>query len=173
MSLSLQNCQRMPETNTRNCTYRSTFLRPNVCEKKFTSYRQVLKDANKKLVPFLLPHGVHIHLCSLVRNARMTTETTSSAIAEGRRDASCQLKSCQLPQNSAESTCMTSPEQIDIMKLERYSGTMCSKQVHSTMTRWSRFHCPTGVIDKPTTDEMWISAVYRRLAVAKFSKSTM
>jgi len=31
--------------------------------------------------------------------------TRSSAIAEGPRDASCQLKSCQLPRNSAETTC--------------------------------------------------------------------
>jgi len=31
----------------------------------------------------------------------------SSAIAEGPRDASCQLKSCQLPRNSAETTCTT------------------------------------------------------------------
>ena len=44
--------------------------------------------------------------------------TRSSAIAEGPRDASCQLKSCQLPRNSAETTCTTSPEQIDGMKLE-------------------------------------------------------
>ena len=45
-------------------------------------------------------------------------ETRSSDIAEGPRDASCQLKSCQLPRNSAETTCMTSPDQIDGMKLE-------------------------------------------------------
>ena len=44
--------------------------------------------------------------------------TRSSAIAEGPRDASCQLKSCQLPRNSAETTCTTSPEQIEVMKLE-------------------------------------------------------
>ena len=31
----------------------------------------------------------------------------------------------------------------------------------------------SGVINKPTTEELWISPVYRRLAVAKFSKSTM
>jgi len=43
--------------------------------------------------------------------------TRSSAIAEGPRDASWQLKSCQLPRNSAETTC-TSPVQIDVMKLE-------------------------------------------------------
>ena len=34
-------------------------------------------------------------------------------------------------------------------------------------------HCPVGVINKPTTVELWISPVYRRLAVAKFSQSTM
>jgi len=44
--------------------------------------------------------------------------TRSSAIAEGRRDASCQLKSCQLPRNSAETTYTTSPDQINGMKLE-------------------------------------------------------
>jgi len=36
--------------------------------------------------------------------------TRSSAIAVGPRDASCQLKSCQLPHNNAETTCTTSPE---------------------------------------------------------------
>ena len=35
--------------------------------------------------------------------------TRSSAIAEGPRDASCQLKSCQLPRNSAETTYTTRP----------------------------------------------------------------
>ena len=45
-------------------------------------------------------------------------QTRSSAIAEGPRDASCQLKSCQLPRNSAETTYTTSPDQIDGMKLE-------------------------------------------------------
>ena len=44
--------------------------------------------------------------------------TRSSAIAEGPRDASCQLKSCQLPRNSAETTYTTRPDQIDGMKLE-------------------------------------------------------
>ena len=45
-------------------------------------------------------------------------KTSSSAIAEGPRDASCQLKSCQFPRNSAETTYTTSPDQIDGMKLE-------------------------------------------------------
>jgi len=44
--------------------------------------------------------------------------TRSSAIAEGPRDASCQLKSCQLPRNSAETTYRTTPDQIDGMKSE-------------------------------------------------------
>jgi len=102
-------------------------------------------------------------------NRWKTVATRSSAIAEGPRDASCQLKSCQLPRNSAETTCTTSPE---VMKLEGYSGTMCNKHVHSTMTRSSRFYCPIGVINKPTTDDLRISPVYRRLAVAKFSNYT-
>ena len=55
--------------------------------------------------------------------------TRSSAVAEGPRDASCQLKSCQLPRNSAETTCTTSPEQIEVMKWEGYSGLMCNKYV--------------------------------------------
>jgi len=50
---------------------------------------------------------------------------------------------------------------------------MCSKYVHLTVTRANRFHCLIGVINKPTTVELCISSVYRRLAVATFSKSTM
>jgi len=50
---------------------------------------------------------------------------------------------------------------------------MCNKHMHSTVTRSSRFHCLIGVINKPTTVELCISPVYRRLAVATFSKSTM
>jgi len=42
MSLSLQNSQHMPELNTRNCSYRFTFLRPNACD-KITSFCGVLK----------------------------------------------------------------------------------------------------------------------------------
>jgi len=44
----------------------------------------------------------------------VVNQTRSSAIAEGPRDASCRLKSCQLPRNSAETT----PDQINGMKLE-------------------------------------------------------
>jgi len=59
--------------------------------------------------------------------------TRSSAISERPRDASCQVKSCQLPRNSAETTCTTSPEQIEVMKLESYSGT---KKVKFSHTRY-------------------------------------
>ena len=61
--------------------------------------------------------------------------TRSSAVAEGPRDASCQLKSCQLARNSTKTTCTTSREQIEVMKLEGYSGPMSNKHVHSTVTR--------------------------------------
>jgi len=50
---------------------------------------------------------------------------------------------------------------------------MCNKHVHSTVTHSSRFHCLIGITNKPTTVEWCISVVHRRLAVAKFSKSTM
>jgi len=106
----------------------------------------------------------HVYVCA---NA---TVTTRSAITEGLCEASCQLKSCQLPRNSAETTCTTSAEQIEVMKLEGKGGPMCNKNVHSTVTHSSRFHCLTGVTNKPTTVELCISPVYPRLAVAKFSK---
>jgi len=59
--------------------------------------------------------------------------TRRSAIAEGPRDASCQLKSCQLPRNSAETTCMTSPEKIEVMKLEGYCHGVSTGQLTLTM----------------------------------------
>ena len=76
--------------------------------------------------------------CHLERSARPHPHlgwscqfpTRSSAIAEWLRDASCQSKSCQLPRNSAETTCTTSPEQIEVMKSKRYSKAMCNKHVH-------------------------------------------
>ena len=49
---------------------------------------------------------------------------------------------------------------------------MYSKHVHSTVMHASRFHCLIGVINKSTTVELRILPVYRRIAVAKFSKST-
>ena len=69
----------------------------------------------------LLPSGVlsqTLDLENFTTACRSFVITRSSAIAEGPRDASCQLKSCQLPRNSAETTYTTSPDQIDGMKLE-------------------------------------------------------
>jgi len=65
-------------------------------------------------------------------DASKRIRTRSSAIAEGPCNASCQLKSCQLPRNSAETTCTTSLEQIEVMKLEGYSGPMCNKHLENT-----------------------------------------
>ena len=62
-------------------------------------------------------HAVERGVCSVPAVCN-SLPTSSSAIAEGPRDASCQLKSCQLPRNSAETTYTTSPDQIDGMKLE-------------------------------------------------------
>jgi len=42
---------------------------------------------------------------------------------------------------------------------------MCNKHVHLTVMRSSPFHCLIGVINKPTTVELCISPVCRRLAV--------
>jgi len=86
--------------------------------------------------------------------------TKSSAIAEGPRDASCQLKSCQLPRNSAELLVRQVLKKSKLWSWRVYSGTMCNKHVHSTMMRSSRLHCPIGVINKPTTVELWISPAY-------------
>ena len=63
-------------------------------------------------------------------------KTRSSAIAEGPRDASCQLKSCQLPRNSAETTYTTSPGMVWSWRFSRRQCVI--DNVHSTMTRSSR-----------------------------------
>jgi len=98
---------------------------------RFFRARQYLKDTvihiNKKHL-VTGPHFYRAMLCirgtshgpvSVSLSVRSRSSTTrSSAIAEGPRDASCKLKSCQLPHNSAETTYTTSPDQIDGMKLE-------------------------------------------------------
>jgi len=61
---------------------------------------------------------VGTYVCSTATVAVQQKFIRSSTIAEGPRDASCQLKSCQLPRNSAETTHTTSPDEIDGMKLE-------------------------------------------------------
>jgi len=102
-----------------------------------------------------------IHLFYYARRQHITqpsqlqTETRISAIAEGPRDASCQLKSCQLPCTQQCSNYLY--DKSWTMKLKGYSGPMCNKHVHSTVTRSSRFHCLIGVMNKPTTVELCIS----------------
>jgi len=51
--------------------------------------------------------SIRVSICST--HTGTAGNTRSSAIVEGPRDASCQLKSCQLPRNSAETHCTTSP----------------------------------------------------------------
>jgi len=63
-------------------------------------------------------------------------------MAVGPRDASCQLKSCQLPRNSSETTSTTSPEQIEVMKLEGYTGPMCNNAIESLVLSY-RCHIQT------------------------------
>jgi len=59
---------------------------------------------------------VSIYACSKFEALYLVRSTDKKlSYLEGPRDASCQLKSCQFPHNSAETTC-TSPEQIEVMK---------------------------------------------------------
>ena len=66
------------------------------------------------------------------RALQVHNTTRSSAIADGAR---CVLSVEILPiatqQCRVETTCTTSPEQIEVIKLEGYSGAMCNKHVHS------------------------------------------
>jgi len=105
-------------------------------------------------------------------NRVLTKIYTNKKLSYCRGTARC-VVSVEILAITAETTCTTSHEQIKVMNLDGYSRAMCNKNVHSTMTRSSRFHCPIDVINKQTKDELWISSVHRRLAAAKFSKSTM
>jgi len=113
-----------------------TYLTFMYSSKIVTSHpHQYLRVAdNKKLItmPFSADdkHAIKLlwqtkHLMSMFPDKQWSLgglkkliHTRSSAIAEELRDASCQLKSCQLPCNSVETTYTTSPDQIDGMKLE-------------------------------------------------------
>ena len=45
-------------------------------------------------------------------------------------------------------------------EFEGYSGPMCNKHVHSTMTRSSCFHCLIGVKNKPTTNVLMFMSIW-------------
>jgi len=77
----------------------------------------IFKQTMKELKSATRRHTALTHDQKSFKDTIKSNRRRSSAIAEGPRDASCQLKSCQLPRNSAETTC-TSPEQIEVMKLE-------------------------------------------------------
>ena len=64
MSLSLQNSQRAPKLNTRNCSFQSilcTFLRSNVCEKNSPVSAKYWKKMHAKENWFLLSASRCIH----------------------------------------------------------------------------------------------------------------
>ena len=131
----------------------------HICINRIDESRTARSDKNTNSCPktLVVMPNLAVLLFSIVFKSRktrfdiLTMYTRNSAIAEGPRDASCQLKSCQRPRNSAETTCTTCAEQIEVMKLEGYRGPMCNKHVHSTMTLSSHFRCFIGVINKPTT----------------------
>ena len=104
-------------------------------------------------------HVLHTDTFLLVQIAKLQNRTRSSAIAEGPHDASCQLKSCQLPCNSAETTYTTSPDQIDGMKLEIQSEAMRDRQCRQCAHNHDEIESApivSSVINKPTT----LSCVY-------------
>ena len=92
------------------------------------------------------PHGPQ-HPCSLNKKLSCRRGTTRCVVS---------VEILPIATQQYETTCTTSPEQIEVMKLEgyTYSGPMCNKHVHSTTTRSSRFHCLIGVINKPATDRV-------------------
>jgi len=69
-------------------------------------------------VSSIIEYGLALPLPLFMTAYADLRRTRNSAIAEGPRDASCQLKSCQLPRNSVETICTTSSDHIDVMKLE-------------------------------------------------------
>jgi len=98
-------------------TGRSSYSRLLSFEPRLSCERTVCRpDPTSEYVCFCAAVVIVNWRADLRKNFESTTR--SSAIADGPRDASCQLKSCQLPNNSAENTWTTSPEQIEVMKLE-------------------------------------------------------
>jgi len=70
--------------------------------------------------------SVRVSVClSFVHNGR-PYRIDNKKLSYRRGTARCvvSVEICQLPRNSAEITCTTSPEQIEVMKLKRYSKAM-------------------------------------------------
>ena len=104
------------------------------------------------------------------RDCRMRQETQLSP-----RTARCVVSVEILPvaMQQCRTTCTTSPEQIEVMKLEGLTVGRCV--IHSALNHDAIESLPFSYRCHKQTDHgrCWISPVYRRLAVAKFSKSTM
>ena len=84
------------------------------------------------------PRSLAVVNLHCTRAVVLSVKTRSSAIAEGPRDASCQLKSCQLPRNSAE-TIIRQVLTKSMVWSWRFSRRQCVlDNVHSTMKRSSR-----------------------------------
>jgi len=94
--------------------YRSIAARPALSSSGAEARRSA---ANASSVNWRRSRTQNCRLCMYLTKC-IAYFTRSSAIAEGPRDASYQLKSCQLPRNSAETTYTTTPDQVDGMKLE-------------------------------------------------------
>jgi len=71
----------------------------------------------------LLPSAKPI--ARLIDDRAVFQEAQLSPRDRAMRRVSWNLANCHA---SAETTCTTSPEQIEVMKLEGYSGTMCNKR---------------------------------------------
>ena len=127
--------------------------------------------------------------CCAVASAQRSTWTKTRQLAEKHREeTTTTIDDKKLGYRRGTARCVVSVEILPIATQQcrnylydkswtnrsyEVGGLRCNKHLHSTVTRSSRFHCLIGVINKPTTVELRISPVYRRLAVAKFSKSTM
>jgi len=70
----------------------------------FTARMHLLKATSALGKDAVVPINSVIYMYTVSVPSTTVKQTRSSAIAEGPRDASCQLKSCQLPRNSAETT---------------------------------------------------------------------
>ena len=118
-SSRLDQCPSLRTTATRSIRATFTGLAVSAARTDPKTCDTVTRDAVARLIAL-----------SLLNNTVLLELTRSSAIAEGPRDASCQLKSCQLPRNSAETTRTTSPEpSISCRQLTRATKSCCRQRL--------------------------------------------